>query len=80
MVKRAAKVITTPTAIRSLLSEGIFISANPEDRVRMLNDVLPLAVEADKAGANPESYYSPFHNVYYRGHCVLSTLNVYLLL
>jgi len=49
MVKRAAKVITTPTAIRSLLSEGIFISANPEDRVRMLNDVLPLAVEADKA-------------------------------
>ena len=38
MVQKAAKNITTETGIRSLLSEGIFISKDPKDRVRMLND------------------------------------------
>lgn len=49
MVQNAAKLISNPTGIRDLLSEGIFVSDNAEDRVRQLNDCLPLAVEADKA-------------------------------
>lgn len=48
MRKKAANLISTPSGIRNLLSEGIFISENPADRGRMLNDILPQAVEADK--------------------------------
>lgn len=50
MVKKAAKNITTVTGIRSLLSEGIFISQNPNDRLRLLNETLPKSIAADKAG------------------------------
>lgn len=49
MRKKASQLITNPSGIRALLSEGIFISNDPNDRVRMLNDILPDAVEADKA-------------------------------
>lgn len=49
MRKRASTLISTPSGIRNLLSEGIFISNDPKDRVRMLNDILPKAVAADKA-------------------------------
>ena len=44
----AAKAITHPSAFRSVMEENIFISKNPSNRVRMLLDTLPLAVEADK--------------------------------
>ena len=48
MRQRASKLISTPSGIRELLSQGIFISENPNDRVRMLNDTLPLAVAMDE--------------------------------
>merc|ERR1739847_98101 len=48
MVKKASNLITVPSGIRDLLSEGIFISKDPKDRVRMMNDILPLAIEADQ--------------------------------
>jgi acyl-CoA dehydrogenase len=48
MTKNASDLITKPSAIRDLLSEGIFISNDPKDRIRMLNDVLPKSIEADK--------------------------------
>jgi acyl-CoA dehydrogenase len=48
MTKNASDLITKPSAIRDLLSEGIFISNDPKDRVRMLNDVLPKSIEVDK--------------------------------
>lgn len=51
VVKEASSLITNPTGIRNLLSEGIFISQDPEDRIRKLNDIFPLAVQADKAAA-----------------------------
>jgi len=51
MRQNAARLISTPSGIRSLLSEGIFISSDPKDRLRMLNDILPKAVAADKAAA-----------------------------
>lgn len=51
MVQEAARLISNPSGIRDLLSEGIFISDNAEDRIRQMNDCLPLAVEADKAQA-----------------------------
>jgi len=51
MVKKVAQLISNPSGIRDLLSEGIFISDDPNDRIRQLNDFLPLAVEADKAVA-----------------------------
>jgi hypothetical protein len=51
MRKAASTLISTPSGIRTLLSEGVFISSDPTDRVRMLNDYLPVAVAADKAQA-----------------------------
>ena len=51
MVQKAAHLISNPSGVRDLLSEGIFISDNAEDRIRQLNDALPLAVEADKAAS-----------------------------
>jgi len=46
--KRSAQLISTPSEIRDLLSEGIFISKNPSDRIRMLNEILPHAVAVDE--------------------------------
>ena len=51
MRKAASTLISTPSGIRTLLSDGVFISNDPKDRVRMLNDFLPLSVQADKATA-----------------------------
>jgi len=51
MVQRAAHLISTPSGIRDLLSEGIFISEDKNDRIRQLNDCLPLSIAADKAVA-----------------------------
>lgn len=51
LVKKVSGLITNPSGIRDLLSEGIFISSDPNDRLRMMNDILPLSVEADKAVA-----------------------------
>jgi hypothetical protein len=48
MVKSASNSITLPTGIRNLLSEGIFISKDPNDRIRKLNDTFPMSIEADK--------------------------------
>lgn len=51
MVQKVAKLISNPSGIRDLLSEGIFISDDKNDRIRQLNDCLPLSVEADKVVA-----------------------------
>jgi acyl-CoA dehydrogenase len=51
MRKRVSTLITTPTAVRTLLTQNIFISQNPEDRVRQLVETLPDAVKADAAVA-----------------------------
>lgn len=51
MRKAASTLISTPSGVRSLLSEGVFISNDPADRVRLMNDILPLAVKADAAVA-----------------------------
>ncbi|KAJ1437270.1 hypothetical protein B484DRAFT_392834 [Ochromonadaceae sp. CCMP2298] len=47
-VKKASHLISTPSGVRDLLSEGIFISNDPTDRARMLNDILPQSVAVDK--------------------------------
>jgi acyl-CoA dehydrogenase len=47
-LQRAAHIISVPSGVRDLISQGIFISKNPQDRVRMLNDILPEAVRIDK--------------------------------
>jgi alkylation response protein AidB-like acyl-CoA dehydrogenase len=52
LVQTAAQLISLPTGVRSLLSEGIFISNDPKDRVRMLNDILPKSVAVDKMVAD----------------------------
>lgn len=51
MSKQASTLISTMTGIRSLLSEGIFISEDPNDRLNMMNTILPKALEADAAVA-----------------------------
>ena len=48
MRKAAAEAISTPTGVRELLSEGIFISKNPSDRLNMLNTALPEVVKMDQ--------------------------------
>ena len=48
MRKRASTVMTNPSGFRTLMEENIFISKDPMNRVRMLVDVLPLSVAADK--------------------------------
>lgn len=48
MRQNVSNIISTPSGIRDLLSQGIFISDDPKDRLRMMNDILPLSVEADK--------------------------------
>eukprot|EP01038_Epipyxis_sp_PR26KG_P004530 gene4530-6395_t len=52
MVQKASTLISTPSGIRNLLSEGVFISSDPTDRIRQLNDILPRAVECDKLVAS----------------------------
>lgn len=51
MRKRASTVMTNPSGFRTLMEENIFISKDPMNRVRMLVDVLPLSVAADKVRA-----------------------------
>jgi alkylation response protein AidB-like acyl-CoA dehydrogenase len=51
MIQKVAKLISTESGIRNKLSEGIFISSDSQDRLRQLNDALPLAIKADQAVA-----------------------------
>lgn len=46
--QKATQYITNPSGFRDLLSQGVFISSDKNDRVRMLNDILPKAVAMDK--------------------------------
>jgi len=48
MVKSVSTLISTPSGVRDLLSEGVFVSNDPKDRARMLCDILPQSVEADR--------------------------------
>lgn len=48
MTKNGANLMSNLSGIRSLLSEGIFVSEDPKDRLRMMNDIMPLAIETDK--------------------------------
>jgi len=51
MTQKASTLISTMSGVRNLLSEGIFISEDPADRLRMMNDILPKSLEADAAVA-----------------------------
>lgn len=51
MRTKAAQLISKPSKVRTYLMEGIFVSADPKDRLRMMTDLLPKAVAADKAAA-----------------------------
>jgi acyl-CoA dehydrogenase len=48
LVKKASHLITTPSGVRNLLTEGIFISNDPQDQLRKLVDTFPLSVKADQ--------------------------------
>lgn len=47
MVKKATHLISTPSGIRTLLSEGVFISNDPQDKMRKMIDILADSVKAD---------------------------------
>eukprot|EP01100_Stratorugosa_tubuloviscum_P004190 TRINITY_DN203_c0_g2_i1.p1 TRINITY_DN203_c0_g2~~TRINITY_DN203_c0_g2_i1.p1 ORF type:complete len:786 (-),score=433.38 TRINITY_DN203_c0_g2_i1:19-2352(-) len=47
LIKKAANLITTDSNVRKLLSQNLFISKNPNDRLHMLHNYLPKAIEAD---------------------------------
>lgn len=46
--KKVGRIASTPNAFRDLMTENMFISSDPSDQIRRLNDYLPKAVEADK--------------------------------
>ena len=48
MIKQVAALITTDSAVRTQLSECLYFSSDPNDRVAMLNTTLPQALAADK--------------------------------
>jgi len=48
MRQKVARIITTPSAVRDLFAENVFVSSDPTDRVRMLIETLPLVMEADE--------------------------------
>mmetsp|Transcript_17867 Transcript_17867/g.23161 ORF Transcript_17867/g.23161 Transcript_17867/m.23161 type:complete len:442 (-) Transcript_17867:312-1637(-) len=48
LTSEVANLITTDSEVRSLLSQDIFVSSNPNDRVNLLDTTLAKAVEADK--------------------------------
>jgi acyl-CoA dehydrogenase len=48
LVQKAARLVSTPSGVRDLLSEGVFISNDPSDHLRMLNDILPKSVKVDE--------------------------------
>jgi hypothetical protein len=41
-------MITTPTAMREMLTQDVFISKNPKDRVNMISRAIGMCYEADK--------------------------------
>ena len=50
--KKVSTLASTPSGIRDLLSSGIFIAEDQQDRLRMMNDLLPMTVKADKIMAD----------------------------
>eukprot|EP00961_Rhodomonas_salina_P277102 3744811-Rhodomonas_salina.3 len=46
--KQVSELITTPTEVRALLTENVFVSKNPNDRVNQISRAVSMAVEADK--------------------------------
>lgn len=52
MRKAAAAVITNPTEIRDLITQGIFISKNPQDRSNFMAALLEDAIKAEKIASS----------------------------
>jgi acyl-CoA dehydrogenase len=48
LIGATARQITTETGVRNRLSETVFVSSDPSDRVRQINDALPKCIAADK--------------------------------
>ncbi|RLN75771.1 hypothetical protein BBJ28_00010204 [Nothophytophthora sp. Chile5] len=46
-IRKVAELISTDSGVRNMLSESMFISKDPTDRVALLNATLPKAVKAD---------------------------------
>ncbi|EGZ30294.1 hypothetical protein PHYSODRAFT_553352 [Phytophthora sojae] len=46
--RQISDLTSTDSGIRNLLSDNVFVSENPNDRVALLNATLPKAVKADK--------------------------------
>ncbi|KAF1781692.1 Acyl-CoA dehydrogenase, C-termina, bacterial type [Phytophthora cactorum] len=47
-MRQVSELISTDSAVRNLLSDNVFVSNDPEDRVALLNATLPKAVKADR--------------------------------
>ena len=47
-MRQVSELISTDSAVRSLLSDNVFVSEDPADRVALLNATLPKAVKADR--------------------------------
>ena len=48
LTRATAQLITKETAIRDKLSESVFISKDPEDRINQINAALPVCLAADE--------------------------------
>lgn len=47
-----SNIITTPTELRKVLTNNIYISSNKEDRIRKISDAFELCYEVDKTIKN----------------------------
>ena len=45
--RQVSNLITTPTEVRALLTDNVFVSKNPNDRINQIVRALPLAHQAD---------------------------------
>mmetsp|Transcript_55721 Transcript_55721/g.132983 ORF Transcript_55721/g.132983 Transcript_55721/m.132983 type:complete len:766 (+) Transcript_55721:102-2399(+) len=46
--RQVSNLVTTPTEVRALLTEGCFVSKDPQDRINQIVRAMPLACQADE--------------------------------
>lgn len=51
--------VSNPSGVRDLLSQGIFISKDPEDKINMLNTYLPMVVELEQINGQAKADKRP---------------------
>ena len=54
LTSAVSNIITTPTELRKVLTNNLYISNDEEDRIRQINDAFEICYEVDKSFKNKE--------------------------